>query len=130
MGGAHLKAPLFSVHHIALRTRSVEALSEFYERLFALRRVRTQPRSVWLSRSGPSSIETPVLMIERADRPKERPPSKSSYDFLAFLLPRDERAKFRRRLRRLQVVIEEETKHTLYFRDPDGRRIGVSDYPF
>jgi hypothetical protein len=28
------------------------------------------------------------------------------------------------------IAIEAETPHTIYFRDPDGRRVALSDYPF
>ena len=28
------------------------------------------------------------------------------------------------------VRVEDRTEHTLYFRDPDGRRLGVSSYEF
>ncbi|MGK0362643.1 MAG: hypothetical protein ACI9U2_004964 [Bradymonadia bacterium] len=30
----------------------------------------------------------------------------------------------------MRVAIESETEHTTYFRDPDGRRVGVSNYTF
>jgi hypothetical protein len=29
----------------------------------------------------------------------------------------------------MDVVVEHETDFTLYFRDPDGRRVAVSHYP-
>jgi catechol 2,3-dioxygenase-like lactoylglutathione lyase family enzyme len=35
---------------------------------------------------------------------------------------------WRKRLTALGIVVEAETQHTLYFRDPDGRRIAVSTY--
>ena len=34
------------------------------------------------------------------------------------------------RLRAAGVAVEDRTEHTLYFRDPDGHRVGVSDFRF
>jgi len=61
-------------------------------------------------------------MLERAE-PGEPPVPRGSMELLAFAV--DDKEAWRSR-----VEVEAETAHTLYFRDPDGRRLAVSSYPF
>ena len=109
------------IHHLALRTRDLEGLERFYARL-GLKRARVQPGySVWL-RAGDA-----MLMLELAE-PAEPAPTPQSLQLLAFAV--DDLAAVERTLAEQGVRIEDRTEHTLYFRDPDGRRVGVSDYSF
>jgi hypothetical protein len=48
-------------------------------------------------------------------------------ELIAFAV--DDRGAWRARLMGAGVTIEAETEHSLYFRDPDGRRLAVSTYP-
>lgn len=112
-----------SLHHLALRTHDVERLLAFYLRWFGLRVQRDQrPRSVWLALEPGS-----VLMIERAEL-KEPMPAEGSLELIAFALSIGERVRLREALVAASLL-EGETEHTLYFRDPDGRRVAVSSYP-
>lgn len=112
-----------AIHHLALRTRDVEQLVTFYREWFELQVARDRrPRSVWLA-LGASA----VLMIERAE-PSEPSPDPSSLELLAFAISDAQRPLLRERLRRAQLL-EAETEYTLYFRDPDGRRVAASCYP-
>lgn len=112
------------VHHLAMRTRDVARLCAFYEAVLGLTPVRVQPGySVWLG------LGDAVLMIEQA------PPGEAVYearlsDLVAFSVDDDGRARVRAALAEGGVAVEGETAYSLYFRDPDGRRIGVSTYPF
>jgi hypothetical protein len=45
-------------------------------------------------------------------------------EMLAFAIAPAERAAYAQRL-----PVEHETRFTLYIRDPDGRRVGLSHYP-
>jgi catechol-2,3-dioxygenase len=111
------------LHHIALRTRDLDGLVAFYARWFRLSVVReTRPRSVWLG-LGPEA----VLMIELADA-DEPAPARGSLDLIALAVSAERRTLLREELVRA-ALLEGETQHTLYFRDPDGRRVGVSSYP-
>lgn len=112
------------LHHIALRTRDVDRLVAFYEQALGLGRWPVQAGSgVWLS-LGPA-----VLMIERADA-DEPLPAAGARDLLAFAAADASLDATRARLRSLGLTIEAETAHTLYFRDPDGRRVALSDFAF
>ncbi len=114
------------IHHIAFRTRDLEGLERFYVDVLALRVTRrnTSPegdRSVWLDAGGA------ILMLERAeaDEPDVAP---GTMELIAFDIGIEARIGYLARLGERHVAIEAQTDHTLYFRDPDGRRIGLSHY--
>lgn len=68
-----------------------------------------------------------MLMLELAES-DEPEPRRESRELIAFAV--EDLAAIETELGALGVAIEDRTTHTLYFRDPDGRRVGVSDYPF
>jgi catechol 2,3-dioxygenase-like lactoylglutathione lyase family enzyme len=109
------------IHHVALRTRDVARLEAFYAGVLDLRVVRRDPErgAVWLDAGGA------IVMIERAAAEEPAIPA-GSLDLVAFAM--DDSAEEMNRWR-ARVAVEAETQHTLYFRDPDGRRVGVSRYP-
>jgi catechol 2,3-dioxygenase-like lactoylglutathione lyase family enzyme len=108
------------IHHVALRTQDVERLRAFYEDVLGLRVLRRDEArgSVWLDADGA------VVMIERAEAGEPRVPG-GSMELVAFAV--EDKEAWRVRLG--AGAVEAETGHTLYFRDPDGRRVAVSDYP-
>jgi catechol 2,3-dioxygenase-like lactoylglutathione lyase family enzyme len=123
MGGpwlAEKRMPL-RIHHLALRTRDVPRLESFYVRVcdFKIRQRDDARGSVWLD------LRSAVLMIEPAEE-GEPPVPAGSKELMAFAI--DDVEAWRKRLAALGIIIEAETQHTLYFRDPDGRRIAVSAY--
>jgi catechol 2,3-dioxygenase-like lactoylglutathione lyase family enzyme len=109
------------IHHLALRTRDVARLESFYVRVcdFKIRQRDAARGSVWLD------LRSAVLMIEPAE-PGEPPIPAGTKELTAFAV--DDVEIWRKRLAALGIDIEAETQHTLYFRDPDGRRIAVSNY--
>jgi glyoxylase I family protein len=114
------------IHHIALRTTNIARLTAFYRDVVGLpvadgAEARGE-RSVWLS------LGEAWVMVE-AREPGEPEVSAGTMDLIAFAILPSERATFEARLARAGVVIEGRTPFTLYFRDPDGRRVGVSHYP-
>ncbi len=110
------------LHHLAFRTRDVERLVAFYARVLGLRETRdARPRSVWLG------LEAAVLMIE-AKAPDEPDPPPGSLELVAFAVDAEAKSAVRDRAESLGCY-DGETAHTVYFRDPDGRRVGVSTYP-
>lgn len=72
--------------------------------------------SVWLDAGGA------ILMLERASGDEPSVPA-GTLDLVAFAV--EDKEAWRGR-----VAVEAETEHTLYFRDPDGRRVAVSSYVF
>jgi catechol 2,3-dioxygenase-like lactoylglutathione lyase family enzyme len=104
------------IHHIALRTRDVARLEAFYAGTLGLL-VLKREGNVWLG-AGDA-----IVMLE-ARGPGEPDVPVGSFELVAFAISPGERAEFARRL-----PIEAETPFTLYVRDPDGRRVGLSHYP-
>ena len=113
------------IHHLALRVADPERSRAFYADLLGLVERRRQEdaqglRAIWLD-AGPV-----VLMLERELRGKG-PPAGSGH-LLALAVA--ELGAWEERLRGAGVVVEDRTEHTLYFQDPDGHRVGVSDFRF
>ncbi len=111
------------IHHLALRTVDLARLRGFYVGVLGLcpsAAADERATRVWLQ-AGDA-----VLMLERADD-GEPPIARGTMELVAFAV--DDREAWRARLEHAGVRIEAETAHTLYFRDPDGRRVAVSDYP-
>jgi catechol 2,3-dioxygenase-like lactoylglutathione lyase family enzyme len=106
------------IHHVALRTTDVARLERFYGGVLGLAVVRRDDArgSVWLDADGT------VLMIERSEAGEPGIPE-ATRELIAFAVA--DKEAWRARL----PAVEAETAYTLYFRDPDGRRIAVSDYP-
>ena len=110
------------VHHLAFRTRDLTRLERFYTDALGLSIARRDgERSVWLRAGGT------ILMLEQAEdgEPDVMPESK---ELVAFGIEPQDMERWRRVLEVNAIPIEEETGFTIYFRDPDGRRIGLSHY--
>ena len=112
------------VHHIALRTTCIDRLGRFYEEVVGLQPVGgTAGYSRWYR------LGSAVLMIEKRTD-DEVPLASGSMEFLGLSATTTERGHLRDRLQLAGVLIEDETEYTTYFRDPDGRRLGVSHFDF
>lgn len=114
------------VHHLALRVADVPRALAFYAGVLGLRELRRapdgdgSPRAVWLRAGGV------VLMLERHLRGTGA--ETGSAHVLAFAATG--LAAWERRLQAAGVSVDDRTAHTLYVRDPDGHRVGLSDYAF
>lgn len=115
---------LMRIHHIAFRTFDLPRLEAFYVGTLGFVVVRrSRDRSVWLG-AGEARV-----MLEQAE-PGEPPSDPRSMELVAFSIAASDACLLEAALGRAGVAIEARTPHTLYFRDPDGRRVGVSSYPF
>ncbi len=112
------------IHHIALRTRDVARLEAFYTGVIGVPLgSRRGERAAWLDAAGV------VVMIEQAAEGEPGVPA-ATMELLAFAMDAREMGALHHRLEAAGVAVESRTAHTVYFRDPDGRRVGVSDYAF
>lgn len=111
------------LHHIAIRATDVDRTLEFYTSMLGLGIVRDQrPRSVWLGLADGA-----VLMIERRGAGEPEVPV-GSLELVAFRVSAAVKATVRERA--ISVgCFDGETEHTVYLRDPEGRRLGVSTFP-
>lgn len=111
------------IHHLALRTARMEAVETFYKEVLGLEVVRCErPRSVWLGVGDGA-----VLMVE-ARGPHEPDLPQGSLELFAFRVT-PERKRTIRALAVARGCFDGETEHTVYLRDPDGRRVGISTHP-
>lgn len=111
------------VHHVAFRTADLERLERFYVDALALAVIRRDAgRSVWLDAGGA------VVMLELRDETEPALPA-ASMELVAFAIAPETRVLCMARLARAGIAVEASTDYTLYVRDPDGRRIGLSSYP-
>lgn len=113
------------IHHLALRTTDLERSRRFYCEVLGLREARRNVdhdggvRSVWLE-AGEA-----ILMLEL--RLAGEGPTQGSAHLLAFAV--DDLGPWRARLAQAGIALDGETEHTLYFRDPDQHRVGLSTHP-
>ncbi len=121
------------VHHIALRSFEPERLVNFYQQVLGLRLLhQSEQRAWWLSLGDDrdkEQIPNAVLMIERAEAGEPQPDPRSM-DLLAFTVDSKKRAQLLKQLEAYDVVLEEQGVNTSYFRDPEGRRLGISQFDF
>jgi glyoxylase I family protein len=110
------------IHHVALRTHDLPRLRAFYVEVLGLAVLEEEAdRSVWLDAEGT------IVMLERAADSEPAVPV-GSRDLVAFSVEPGDKGSFETKLTSRGVAIEARTDFTLYFRDPDGRRVGVSHY--
>jgi glyoxylase I family protein len=110
------------IHHLALRTQDLARLRSFYVEALGLVVSQEAEASVWLH------LGEAILMLEVAAE-GEPVIADKAIDLIAFAVDPEERAALELTLAARGVPIEGRTEFTIYFRDPDGRRVGVSHYP-
>jgi catechol 2,3-dioxygenase-like lactoylglutathione lyase family enzyme len=119
-----MKATPMRIHHLALRTPDPSTLAAFYVEKLGVPLLRTQEdhlgvRSCWLG------LDDALLMIERGAPPSPEQPA-ASWDGVFLAVEPGAGAMW---AARLGSAVFERTAYTLYARDPDGNRFGVSSYP-
>ena len=112
------------IHHLALRVADIERSAAFYADLLGLPVLRrnlegTRPRSLWLG------VGEAVLMLEL--RLCGDGPTSGSGHVLALAI--DDLPAWEARLHEAGIPVDARTQDTLYVRDPDGHRVGLSRHP-
>jgi catechol 2,3-dioxygenase-like lactoylglutathione lyase family enzyme len=110
------------LHHLALTTPNPDSIAGFYASLLALREQRRQEdesgvRSVWFDLDGV------ILMIERGDA------GGGGWDGVYLRADPGTGAAWEARFAAAGAGPVGRTGSTLYGRDPDGNRFGVSSWP-
>ena len=141
------------IHHLAIQCRDLTAMVRFYEHVLRLPVVRRWPldpppvgtaeatersddkgerglhgglRAVWLG------IGTAVIALERvaaAPQPPEWDSPSPGLHLVALQIFPYTRQLWREHLALYDVAILYESEWTLYIRDPEGNRVGLSHFP-
>lgn len=128
---------LRGLHHVAIQCADLERCERFYRDVLGLRVLQRWPRedgpgdrSVWLSAGG--GDPAPFIALERAERqPDARPwrDGAAGLHLAAFRIEAGERQRWEERLAAAGVEVIHRSRWTLYVRDPEGNRIGLSHHP-
>jgi glyoxylase I family protein len=119
-------------HHLAIKMRDLPAAERFYCGILGLTVQRRWPssdgqgdRSVWLDLGAGA-----FLALERAAQAREPLAEEDpGLHMMALRIGRHERQAWMERLAAAGVPLYRQTDYTIYIRDPEGNRIGLSHWP-
>jgi catechol 2,3-dioxygenase-like lactoylglutathione lyase family enzyme len=122
-------------HHLAIQVKDLRSAERFYVEVLGLKVLKRWPRedgegerSVWLSvGAGEEFIALEACDAERPATPFRDP--HGGLHLLALRIQVSEREAWEEKLAKLGVEIVHRTRWTLYLRDPEGNRIGLSHFP-
>ncbi len=136
MGGGHHTIPIMDVqgfHHLAIQVRDVEKVTAFYRDVLGFSELKRHHRpdgslrSIWVGVPGGG-----FLALEEVTGQPEPGPFRNEQPglfLLAFRIPKAGRAGAVEALARAGVPLENETRWTVYVRDPEGNRVALSHHP-
>jgi hypothetical protein len=124
--------PPTHIHHIAVKVADLARAEAFYAGLLGLPVLRRWPlpdgkgeRSLWLDLGAGA-----FLALERADRfESAKAEDGTGIHLVALHIPRGERESWIAKLTQAGHPVYQQTDYTLYVRDPEGNRIGLSHWP-
>jgi glyoxylase I family protein len=114
-------------HHLAIRACDVSKVATFYREVLQLPVIDPPRPGVAWFRLGEL-----ILMIEPAAQEttaNDATIEATGFHLLALAIDPRERATWEQRLHDHGVAIDNRSDYTLYIRDPEGNRVGLSHYP-
>jgi glyoxylase I family protein len=125
--------PPAAVHHVAIQVADLPRMERFYREVLGLPVLRrwvrpegTGDRSVWLELGGGAFLALETVAAEAA--PVD-PAGRPGYYLVALRIGAATRAGWLARLAAAGVSVYRRTDYTLYLRDPEGNRVGLSHFP-
>jgi len=126
------------VHHLAIQVRDLAAAERFYCDVLGLRVLRRWPaaggageRSIWVDTGDGAFLALEVTTA--AARPPDEDAATPSYPagmhLVALRIDAGDRQAWQERFARAGVAVYHHTAFTIYVRDPEGNRVGLSHYP-
>jgi glyoxylase I family protein len=120
------------IHHLAIKVRDLPAAERFYRDILGLPVQRRWPaddgpgdRSLWLDLGAGAFLALERASLARPPLDEEEP----GLHVVALRIGRDDRPAWMARLAAAGVPIYRQTDFTIYVRDPEGNRIGLSHWP-
>ena len=120
-------------HHLAIQCTELERCERFYREVLGLPVIQRgqdpegRQRSVWLGLGDGA-----FLALERAGEPPTPRPwgdQQAGLHLVALRIGAGERAGWEARLASAGVEVVHRSRWTIYLRDPEGNRIGLSHHP-
>jgi glyoxylase I family protein len=132
-----MAARVLGVHHLAVQVRDLTVAERFYAETLGLPVLRRwpeadgSPRSVWFDTGGGSFLALEKAAADAVPAGDGRPfmDGHAGWHLVALRIAAGDRATWRTRLGDAGVPVEFESRWTLYVRDPDGNRVGLSHHP-
>jgi catechol 2,3-dioxygenase-like lactoylglutathione lyase family enzyme len=124
---------ILGFHHLAIQVRDLPRSVDFYSGVLGLQELKRHHRedgtlrSVWVSLPGGGFLALERCTGEPAEEPFRR--DDPGFLLLALRIDASARDEVERELESRGIVIVHRTRWTLYVRDPEGNRIGLSHYP-
>jgi hypothetical protein len=120
------------IHHVAVKVADLCRAEAFYVGVLGLPVLRRWPlpdgggeRSLWLDLGAGA-----FLALERADRIEtEKSEDAPGIHLIALRIPSSEREAWLTKLAMAGHPSYQQTDYTIYVRDPEGNRIGLSHWP-
>lgn len=123
--------PPGGVHHLAIAVRDPTATAAFYEGVLGLPILRRWPgadgalRSIWLDLGGGAFLALERTSGGAGTRDDQTP----GFQMVALRIGRAARADWETRFAAAGVAVVHRTAYTIYLRDPEGNRVGLSHWP-
>jgi glyoxylase I family protein len=129
--------PTRGLHHLAIQVLDLPATEAFYRDVLGLRVLRRWPapdgqpgeRSVWLDTGDGSFLALERVTGEPTATEDPSRAHRPGLHLVALRIDRGARASLEDRLVRAGVPVASRTAFTLYVRDPEGNRVGLSHWP-
>ncbi|HUK66360.1 MAG TPA: VOC family protein [Anaeromyxobacteraceae bacterium] len=122
-----------SFHHLAIQCADLGACERFYCEVLGLEVIRRWQREDGGDRSVWLSLGDGFLALERVEAPISRASpwrdGVRGLHLVALRIPQGERVAWEARLAARGVPVVHRTRFTLYVRDPEGNRVGLSHHP-
>jgi catechol 2,3-dioxygenase-like lactoylglutathione lyase family enzyme len=126
------------VHHVAILVSDLAAVETFYRNVLGLAVLRRWPeradrpegpeRSVWLDMGGAGflALEKAKGQAHEDTTPED---GRGGLHMIALRISAPDRALWEHHLAAAGVAVTHRTSFTLYVRDPEGNRVGLSHFP-
>ncbi len=123
---------MLAFHHLAIQCADLERCERFYRDVLGLAVLRRWPREGGGDRSVWLALDDGFLALERAEEDPSPGPwrdGKPGLHLVALRIGAGERKAWEARLEGRGVPVVHRTRWTIYVRDPEGNRVGLSHHP-
>ena len=123
------------LHHLAIRVRDLAGAERFYCGVLGLAVSRRWPaadglgeRSIWVD-TGDGAFLALESVVGDADADVDGDADGDGLHLVALRIGVEDRGAWKERLARAGVAVYHQTRFTIYVRDPEGNRVGLSHHP-